>query len=219
MAPYLNLIWFNHPYDYHLTYGVPSDYDHSLAIQVMENGQPRGEAILLPPQEVGLGHRRERYQRLAWQIAQMVENPAQEALLPTMVGGQLLKQHSAKQLEFIVNRTYPIRLDLVGLQGLNQKRQVDKVLDATIQYLPGIELPQYSKKGEARDVVPIVKPPAATGGANDRLPGTNPRINPPGAITPGGLLDNPIGVPGSAPLFPASPPAVPSNSNPSDKKS
>ncbi len=97
VADYLRFIHFDQAYDYPLTQGRPADGSHRL--QLVLAGSSDGAQIILPDEGMWPAIRRQRYENLAFQIADlavMFENdPHLQTLLVTGIAKWLLIQEDA----------------------------------------------------------------------------------------------------------------------------
>jgi hypothetical protein len=186
VRPYMYPLWLDRPYHYHLTYGHELDFDHYIDVALVGHGSAEETIVRLPDDNLGVGPRRERYERLAWHFARRAAATAPDPLnelLPLAIGAGVLKQNDAKRAQVRLFRKAPLFLDDV-LAGTDRNTPDERVYAADVFFLPGYDQPQMNKIGEARDVAPVTKPaagggqsPAAPSGQKDAT-GTKERVSP-----------------------------------------
>jgi hypothetical protein len=184
VRPYLYPLWLDRPYHYHLTYGHELDFDHYVDVALVTPGSSEEAIVRLPDDSLGIGPRRQRYERLAWHFARGLESQPQAELLPLAIGGAMVKQHDASRAQVRLFRKRPLFLDDV-LAGAQRNTPDERIYAADVFFLSGYEQPQLNKIGEARDVAPVTKPaagggqsPSSTGGAKDAATGTTKGTQP-----------------------------------------
>lgn len=184
VRPYLYPLWLDRPYHYHLTYGHELDFDHYIDVALVAPASSEESIVRLPDDSLGIGPRRERYERLAWHFARGLEAQPQAELLPLAIGGALVKQHDAARGQVRLFRKRPLFLDDV-LAGAQRTTPDERLYAADVFFLSGYDQPQLNKIGEARDVAPVTKPSAAGGqstpppdGQKDAATGTTERAQP-----------------------------------------
>jgi hypothetical protein len=206
VRPYLYALWLDRPYHYHLTYAEPLDYDHYIEAAVSSNDESEPTVIRLPADDLGIGQRRNRYERLAWHCARRAELAAGDELLPLSIGAGLIKQHDAARVQVRCFRKRPLFLDEVRA-GSSAKTPDERLYAADIFFLPGNPQPQMNKIGEARDVAPVTGPsaggsqvPSASKAQTDSTKSNSSRVAP---------LLNPLLPDNSTNRAPIIPPALP----------
>ncbi|MEX2141869.1 MAG: hypothetical protein WD894_21570 [Pirellulales bacterium] len=157
VRPYLYPLWLDRPYHYHLTYAEPLDFDHYIEVALTPKGSSESTIIRLPEDDLGIGLRRQRYQRLAWHFARRTESQTPDDLLPLTIGAGLIKQHTAARAQVRCFRKRPLFLDEVRA-GASTEPPDERLYAADVFFLPGNALPQLNKIGEARDVAPVKRP-------------------------------------------------------------
>ena len=70
VRPYLYPLWLDRPFQYHLTFGAPLDFNHFLEVAITSS-QPASEpsVLQLPDADAGPSLAANRYRRLAWHVA------------------------------------------------------------------------------------------------------------------------------------------------------
>jgi hypothetical protein len=162
VRPYLYPLWLDRPYHYHLTYGHELDFDHYVDVALAAPDSAEESIVRLPDDSLGVGPRRERYERLAWHFARGLESQPQVELLPLAIGGGLIKQRGAARAQVRLFRKRPLFLDDV-LAGTQRVTPDERLYAADVFFLPGYDQPQLNKIGEARDVAPVTEPSAGGG--------------------------------------------------------
>lgn len=211
VLPYMYPLWLDRPYHNHLTYAEPLDFDHYVEVALTPKDAAEPTIVRLPGDDLGVGQRRQRYQRLAWHFARGLELPTPSDLLPLAIGAGLLKQYDAASAQVRCFRKRALFLDELTA-GTNTEARDERLYAADIFFLPGNEQPQLNKIGEARDVAPVTRPSDSSGsqGPPNRDSQKNSSS---GASNPAAPLRNPL-LPNVNPSPPASaPPRLP----PSDK--
>jgi hypothetical protein len=172
VRPYMYPLWLDRPYHYHLTYGHELDFDHYIDVALVTPGSSEETIVRLPDDDLGIGPRRDRYERLAWHFARRAAATAPDPLnelLPLAIGAGVLKQNDATRAQVRCFRRVTPNLDDVR-EGIQRNTPDERVYAADVFFLPGYEQPQLNKIGEARDVAPVTKPSAA-GGQSSTAPG------------------------------------------------
>jgi hypothetical protein len=105
IKPYLQGLYMDLAYNFHLTYGDQMDVDHILEMDwESKDGSFRSVSLVLPPTDLGNGIRRRRYQQLALNLLTQAENPdpnrsaTAEAILPRAVAGSALAENEQNSL-------------------------------------------------------------------------------------------------------------------------
>jgi hypothetical protein len=171
VQPYLFALWLDRPFQYHLTFGDPMDFDHYLELAITPKGRAGEPTVLrLPEPDAGAGPNENRYRRLAWHVARRNQmTDGRDDLLPIAIGGGVLKQYDAERVQLRCFRKPPLFLDyLDGTAAAPASVNDERLYVADIFFLPGFERPQLNKIGEARDVAPVTRP-SATGG-QEKIP-------------------------------------------------
>ncbi len=191
---YLYPLWMDRPYHYHLTHGDLMDYDHYVEVELKPGDQGEPAIVRFPDQELPLGHRRERYKRLSWHLARLVEAPQGSDVIPLAVGGGSMRQYNATKSQVRLFRTPPYMFDEMHNPANPEpvRRPAEQLYVADVFFLPGFAQPQLNKIGERRDVAPV------TGAAPSTSSST------PGSTTPTGASRDATGAPRGVP--PANPP-------------
>jgi hypothetical protein len=211
VRPYMYALWLDRPYHYHLTYAEPLDFDHYLEVALTPKGASESTIVRLPADDLGIGQRRDRYERLAWHFARRAELPTANELLPLTIGAGLLKQHDAARVQVRCFRKRPLFFDEVRA-GASAETPDERLYAADVFYLPGNAQPQLNKIGEARDVAPVTRP--SDSGSQGPSNGKSPANSATGASDRAAPLRNPL-LPdpllpdNSANRPPAIPPALP----------
>jgi hypothetical protein len=184
VRPYLYPLWLDRPYHYHLTYGHELDFDHYIDVALVAPGSSEESIVRLPDDSLGIGPRRERYERLAWHFARGLESQPPAEVLPLAIGGALVKQHDAARAQVRLFRKVTPNLDDV-IDRIQRNTPDERLYAADVFFLSGYDQPQLNKIGEARDVAPVTKPSAAggqssppTGGQKDAATGTTEPMQP-----------------------------------------
>jgi hypothetical protein len=206
VRPYLYPLWLDRPYHYHLTYAEPLDFDHYIEVALTPKDLSDTTTVRLPDDELGIGLRRQRYQRLAWHFARRTESQTPDDLLPLTIGAGLIKQHTAARAQVRCFRKRPLFLEEVQA-GTSPDTPDERLYAAAVFFLPGNEQPQLNKIGEARDVAPVTRPSdSGSQGLPQRQSETDSSSGSGDRAAP---LRNPL-LPGVDPARPASiPPALP----------
>ena len=211
VRPYMYALWLDRPYHNHLTYAEPLDFDHYIEAALTRKDATEPAIVRLPADDLGIGLRRDRYERLAWHFARRAELATGDELLPLMIGGGLLKQHDAARVQVRCFRERPLFFDEVRA-GTATETPDERLYAADVFFLPGNAQPQLNKIGEARDVAPVMRPSdsGSRGPANGKAPansatGTSDRALP--LRNP--LLPDPLLPDNSGNRSPAIPPALP----------
>jgi hypothetical protein len=192
MRAYLYPIWMDRPYHYHLTHGDVMDYDHYLEVELKPGDQGEPAIVRFPDDELPLGHRRERYKRLAWHQARLAEAPQGSDVVPLAVGGGMMRQHGATKSQVRLFRRPPYMFDEMNNPANLEpvRRPAEQLYAADVFFLPGFSQPQLNKIGERRDVAPVTGGDAAnqtntqTSAGEARDSTGSPRATPP-ASPPG----------------------------------
>jgi hypothetical protein len=165
VRPYLYPLWLDRPFQYHLTYGAPLDFDHFLEVAINANQPGDQPAILqLPDADAGPSLSANRYRRLAWHVARRAQMPDGGDLLPLAVGAGVLKQYDSRRVQVRCFRQQPLFLDALDGSATSPMPSADeRVYAADVFFLPGNDQPQLNKIGEARDFAPVTGP-APSGG-------------------------------------------------------
>jgi hypothetical protein len=206
VRPYLYPLWLDRPYHFHLTYAEPLDFDHYIEVAVTKKDSSEPAVVRLPDDDLGVGQRRQRYQRLAWHFARNVELQRGDELLPLTIGAGLLKQHDAARAQVRCFRKRPLFFDEVRA-GTSTEAPDERLYAADVFFLPGNAEPQLNKIGEARDVAPVTRPSdSGSQGPPERKSHTDSSSSSTESAAP---LRNPL-LQGGAPAGPAlQPPALP----------
>ncbi len=206
VRPYLYPLWLDRPYHFHLTYAEPLDFDHYIEVALTEKDSTEPSLVRLPDDDLGVGQRRQRYQRLAWHFARNVELQRGDELLPLTIGAGLLKQHDAARAQVRCFRKRPLFFDEVRA-GTSTEAPDERLYAADVFYLPGNAEPQLNKIGEARDVAPVTGPSdsgsqgpsnrkqqtdASSGNTDSAAPFRNPLLQ---DVEPGRPAPNPQALP------------------------
>jgi hypothetical protein len=98
---YLTQLWLDRGYDYYLM--NDQNWDFRLEATVRYADGHSDPTIVLPEPDLSLNERRQRYQQLAWVVAQSIARAtnadareidvARKSLLPQSIGGALLQRH------------------------------------------------------------------------------------------------------------------------------
>ncbi len=157
VRPYLYPLWLDRPFQHHLTYGAPMDFNHFLEVAIT-SAEPGDEpsVLQLPAVDAGPSLAANRYRRLAWHIARRAQTPDGADLLPLAVGGGVLMQYEAERVQVRCLRQQPLFLDALDGSATSPMPTADeRVYAADIFFLPGNDQPQLNKIGEARDFAPV----------------------------------------------------------------
>jgi hypothetical protein len=206
VRPYLYPLWLDRPYHYHLTYGHELDFDHYIDVALVGSDTSKETVIRLPDDSLGIGPRRERYQRLAWHFARGLEAQPQVEVLPLAIGGALVKRQDAARAQVRLFRKRPLFLDDV-LAGTRRDTTDERLYAADVFFLSGYDQPQLNKIGEARDVAPVTKPSAA--GGQSTPPPSGQKDSATGTTKPGQPFGNPLSPATDSFQPPALPPPLP----------